>query len=70
MNERNKALNPKFNAKHVTPLKVEKAAQSPNIVNRTNIAKSGVNPKHKILKGPCPKGGDICHCHPKLVPKH
>ena len=56
MKGRNERLNPQFNRKH--------------IMNRTNTAKNGVNPKLKPLKGPCPKGGDVCHCHPKTIVKH
>ena len=71
MNERNKALNPKFNSKHVKPMKVKKAAQAPNIMNRTNKTQTkGLNPRIHPPKGPCPKGGEVCNCHPKLVPKH
>jgi hypothetical protein len=70
MKGRNERLNPQFNRKHVQPLKPHKAAQAPNIMNRTNTAKNGVNPKLKPLKGPCPKGGEVCHCHPKTIVKH
>lgn len=71
MNERNKRLNPKFNSKHVKPLQPQKAAQAPNVVNKTNTPYHGVNPKAKITKGPCPKGGGgVCYCHPKTIPKH
>ena len=69
-NKRHKNLNPKFNAQNVKPPKTHKAAKAPNIMNKTNTVQSGVNPKLKPPKGPCPKGGEKCYCHPKTVPNH
>ena len=71
MNERGKRLNHRFNSKHVQPLKPHKAAQAPNPVTKTNPPHRGADPKARIPKGPCPKGGGgVCHCHPKTIPKH
>ena len=70
MNERGNHLNPKFNSKHMLPLKPHKTAQAPNVVNRTNTPFVSANPKAKIPKSICPKGSDVCHCHPKTMPKH
>ncbi len=67
MNERGKCAKPKFNAQHVTPVKANKSAQLPNIVNRPKTSK-GPNPKMKPPKGPCPTGEPVCYCPPKLKP--
>ena len=63
MNARGKPLNPKFNAGHVTPLRVKKAASVPSVTPKAR----GLNPKLKPPRGPCPTGASVCKCNPKMV---
>ena len=69
MNGRNKPLNPPFNSKHIQPLKMQKAAKSPNLLTPHSKPHKAVNPRLKPPKGLCPKGGDVCNCHPRTI-KH
>ena len=69
MNARNKLYKPDHNAKKVKPLKQEKSAKAPDVVNKTSDAQSGVNIKMKLNKKPCPTGESVCHCNPKMTKK-
>ena len=69
MNARNKLYKPAHNAKKVKPLKQEKSAKAPDVVNKTSSVKSGVNIKLKPDKKPCPTGASVCYCNPKMTKK-